>query len=290
MLRSLKDLEHYTVTATDGEVGKVVNFFLDDERWVVRYLVVETGGPSGPPRVLISPIFFRSVNWATHTFGLALTKEKVKNSPSIDLDRPVSRQHERDYYGYYGYPHYWGYLEPWGSSPYPALFAVRNEGKGKEEPAEHYKEVPGDVHLRSVNEVRGYHIQGTDHAIGHIEDFIVDDESWEIRYLVIDTKKWWFGKKVLVAPDWASRVSWPERTVYVDLARDAIEKSPEWNPTEAFRREYETRLYEHYGRPGYWSSNRARTPVVGSRGTPSSPSHEESTPSEVAKGTRDKDR
>ena len=88
MLRSLKDLEHYTVTAIDGAVGSVVNFLLDDERWVVRYLIVRTGGPAGPPRVLISPIFFRRVDWTTHTFGLALTMEKVRNSPSItSIDR-----------------------------------------------------------------------------------------------------------------------------------------------------------------------------------------------------------
>ena len=105
-------------------------------------------------------MFFRKADWATHSFGLALTKDKVKNSPSIDVDRPVSRQHERDYYGYYGYPHYWGYLQPWGASPYPALFGPSN--KGKREPVDHYKEAPGDVHLRSANEVRGYHIQGSD--------------------------------------------------------------------------------------------------------------------------------
>ena len=273
MLRSLKDLEHYTVTAIDGAVGSVVNFLLDDERWVVRYLIVRTGGPAGPPRVLISPIFFRRVDWTTHTFGLALTMEKVRNSPSIDVDRPVSRQHERDYYGYYGYPHYWGYLEPWGTSPYPALFAASNEGK--REPAEPHKEAPGDVHLRSASEVRGYRVQGSDDAIGHIDDFIVDDESWEVRYLVIDTKNWWPGKKVLVAPHWASRVGWPERKVYVELAREEIEKSPEWNPAEAINREYETRLYDYYGRPVYWFSNRAGAQVVGSRGTPSNPRPEE---------------
>ena len=288
MLRSLKALEHHTVTATDGDVGSVVNFLLDDERWVVRYLVVQTSGPSGPPRVLISPMFFRNVDWEARTFRLALSKDKIRNSPNIDTDRPVSRQHERDYYGYYGYPHYWGYLQPWANSPYPALFAVSDPRK--EEPVEHYREPPGDVHLRSASEVRGYHIQGTDDAIGHVEDFIVDDESWEVRYLVIDTKNWWFGKKVLVAPHWAKRVSWPERKVYVDLTRDAIEKSPEWNPQEAIKREYEARLCEHYGRPGYWSSSDAGARVVGSAGSTSSQSCEGAARSAAPEKTRRKDR
>lgn len=254
MLRSLKDLERYRVNATDGDVGSVVNFLLDDERWVVRYLVVETGGVIGRPQVLISPISFRQVEWSTHRFTLALTMDKVKNSPNLDVDKPVSRQHERDYYGYYGYPYYWGYLAPWGMSASPALLAAGRRG---EERSAHSEAATGDVHLRSVREVRGYHIQGTDEAIGHVDDFIVDDETWEIRYVVVDTSNWWIGKKVLVAPHWASRVSWETRKVYLDLPRQAIKDSPEWDPTAGVNREYETRLYDYYGRPAYWSpSNR----------------------------------
>jgi hypothetical protein len=250
MLRSLRDLERYRVNASDGDVGRVVNFLLDDERWIVRYLVVETGGVLGRPRVLISPISFRQVEWSTHCFSLALTMDKVKHSPSLDTDKPVSRQHERDYYGYYGYPYYWGYLAPWGMSASPALLAA---GKRSEEPSAHSEEATGDVHLRSVREVRGYHIQGTDEAIGHVDDFIVDDETWAIRYLVVDTSNWWIGKKVLVAPHWASRVSWETRKVYLELSRQAIKDGPEWNPTAGVNREYETRLYDYYGRPAYWS-------------------------------------
>jgi hypothetical protein len=250
MLRSLKALERYRVNATDGDVGSVVNFLLDDERWIVRYLVVETGGVLGRPRVLISPISFRQVEWSTHSFSLALTIDKVKNSPSLDADKPVSRQHERDYYGYYGYPYYWGYLAPWGMSASPALLAA---GKRSQEAIAHSEGATDDVHLRSVREVRGYHIQGIDESIGHVDDFIVDDETWQIRYLVVDTSNWWFGKRVLVAPYWASRVSWEERKVYLDMSRQAIKDSPAWNADAGVNREYETRLYDYYGRPTYWS-------------------------------------
>ena len=109
MLRSLNELEHYKVNATDGDIGSVVNFLLDDQRWVVRYLVVETGGLLGGHRVLISPISFSRAEWSTRSIHVALTIEKVKDSPSVDVDKPVSRQHEQDYYRYYGYPYYWGY-------------------------------------------------------------------------------------------------------------------------------------------------------------------------------------
>jgi hypothetical protein len=124
MFRSLKDLEEYTIGATDGDVGSVVNFLLDDERWVVRYLVAKTGGIFGGRQVLISPISFRQADWSTRRFYLALTVDKIRNSPSFDLDKPVSRQHELDHFAYYGYPRYWGYRGLWGMGTNPGYLAA----------------------------------------------------------------------------------------------------------------------------------------------------------------------
>jgi sporulation protein YlmC with PRC-barrel domain len=109
-----------------------------------------------------------------------------------------------------------------------------------------------DPHLRSVREVTGYHIQGTDGEIGHVDDLIVDDTTWAIRYLVIDTRNWWLDRKVLVAPHWADRISWDVRKVYVNLKREQVKHSPEWHPDAPVNREYEARLYDYYGRPTYW--------------------------------------
>ena len=254
MLRSLKDLERYAVSASDGDIGSVVNFLFDDERWTTRYLVVDSGGFLTEGRVLISPLFFREADWTTRRFHLALTKDKVKNSPSINADKPVSRQHERDYYGYYGYPYYWSYGGLWGMWPYPGSFKPGTWQTEQAARAAAARIETDDVHLRSVNEVRGYHIQGSDDTIGHVEDFIVDDETWEIRYLVIDTSNWWFGKKVLVAPQWTTRVSWSEHKVYVDMTRQQIKDSPDWNASSAIDRDFETRLYDYYGRPVYWKA------------------------------------
>jgi hypothetical protein len=251
LLRSLKDLEHYTVTVADGDVGDARNFLIDDERWAIRYLILETSGLFDGHQVLISPVSFREVDWATRRFHLALTKAKVNNSPSVDTEKPVSRQHENDYFRYYGYAPYWGYSGLWGIGDYPGLLATE---LWHETAVEHSTE-SGDIHLRSAAELRGYHVQGLDEAVGHIEDFIVDDATWEVRYLVIDTSDWWFGKKVLVAPRWTKRISWEDRTVYVDLSRDAVKKSPQWDASETINREYETRLYDYYGRPQYWDKD-----------------------------------
>jgi hypothetical protein len=260
MLRSLNDLERYKVSATDGEVGSTADFLFDDQQWVIRYLVVETAGLFGGPRVLISPISFGKANWLTRRFHVALTSDKIKNSPSVDADKPVSRQHERDYYEYYTYPYYWGATGLWGVGGYPGVLA----GAGwKATPSEHTDDSAADVHLRSAGEVRGYHVHGTDESIGHVEDYIVDDETWAVRYLVIDTRNWWFGKRVIVAPQWATRVDWAERNVYVDKTREALKNSPEWNGTDAINREYEGRLYDHFEQPVYWDDGLRSQPAPG---------------------------
>lgn len=251
LLRSLKDLEGYTVSATNGDVGKVKNFLLDDEHWTVRYLVVDTKSFMDGRDLLITPISFGQTEWSTSRFNVNLTMEKIQHCPSADTDKPVSRQHEEDYARYYGYPTYWGNSGLWGMGAYPSLL---NGIEPETTVTKDLERAFYDMHLRSAQEVRGYHVEGTDQAIGHIEDFIVDDETWEIRYLVIDTSNWWFGgKKVLVAPHWASQISWEEKKVYVEMSRESVKNSPEWNPSEPINRDYETHLYDYFRRPAYWA-------------------------------------
>lgn len=260
MLRSLKDLERYEVGASDGDLGRVANFLLDDEHWAIRYLVVETGAFFKSRRVLVSPISFRQADWSTRRFHVGLTMDKIKSSPSVDLDRPVCRQNEHDQALYYDYPFYWGYIGLWGQGPSPGLMAA---GAKMEARAPH-SDKPNDVHLRSVNEVLRYHVHASDGQMGHVDDFIIDDESWEVRYLVVQTSHIWFGKKVLVAASWASRISWEGEAIYVDLTRDTIKACPAWDASAPINREYEAQLYDYYGRPAYWNG----MPEPSPRGAP----------------------
>jgi hypothetical protein len=247
MLRSLLALERYTVTATDGDIGKVVDFLLDDERWVIRYLVVDADRFLERRSVLISPISFGSADWTTRRFNVMLTTAKVNKSPGIETDLPVSRQFEKNLHQYYGYPYYWGSSGLWGMGPYPRLLMTGPVNVPTSEAANG----SGDAHLRSANEVHGYHVQGSDRAIGHVDEFLIDDETWAVRYLAIDTRNWWYGRKVLVAPPWASRVSWAERKVYFDRPRQKIKDAPEWDGKLPLTRDYEARLHEYFEQPTY---------------------------------------
>jgi len=245
MLSKAKTLEGCKLDGLDGEIGKVKEFYFDDRHWTIRYLVAETGTWLIGRQVLISPYALVSVNKGEQNIAVNLTKKQIEDSPSLDSDEPVSRQFEQAYYGHYGWPMYWGGPYAWG--PYP--FIERDSEKWKENTQDEKK---GDAHLRSTYGVSGHHIQALDGELGHVQDFIIDDETWAIRYLIVDTHNWWPGKKVLVSPQWIERVSWGERKVFVNLSRDAIKHSPEYTDESLPTRDYETGLHRHYNRQGYW--------------------------------------
>jgi len=252
MLRNAKDLHGFTIRATDGEIGTVDQFYFDDETWAVRYLTVDTGGWLGGRLVLISPIsVLGQPDWQSKRLDVSLTKKQVENSPDINTHQPVSRQHEIDYFGYYGYPFYWGGSGLWGAEPYPAGLAVR-AGPLMEAATAHTGKRTDDSHLRSAQVVTGYFIEASDGEIGHLDGFVFDDETWAIRYIEVATRNWWPGKKVLVSPAWIKRMSWADSKVYVGLLRETIKHGPEYIESVPITREYENRLYSHYGLPPYW--------------------------------------
>ena len=264
VLRLMDELRGYTLGALDGDIGSVSDFFFDDEHWVVRYLVVDTGGWLSGRRVLISPIALGEADWQAERLSVALTREQIERSPGIDTHKPVSRRHEAEYAGYYGWPYYWGGGGLWGPYAYPYQMtmavpppaAAVQPGQGDDAAEAEEPEDPEDAHLRSASEVAGftgYRIRALDDEIGHVADFILDDETWAVRYLVVDTGTWLPGKKVLIAPQWIARVSWEQAQVDVDLPRAAIERSPEFDPSMPVNRQYEARLYDFYGRPVYWA-------------------------------------
>ncbi len=255
MLRNVDDLNGFAITATDGAIGEVEDFYFDDQLWVIRYLVVNTGTWLSSRQVLISPISIKQVDRATNQVYVNLTMEQVKRSPDVDTQKPVSRQHETAYFDYYGYPYYWGGPYLWGAAAYPAALTPPPMTAAQTESgvaARQSKQEEHNVHLRSTREVTGYHIEAVDGEIGHVKDFIVDDDSWAVRYLVVDTSNWWFGKKVLLAPQWIERVSWTESKVFVGVSREAVKNSPEYDEGALISREYEAKLYNSHGRRGYW--------------------------------------
>jgi hypothetical protein len=250
MLMNTKHLKDFVIRATDGELGTVEDCYFDDETWAIRYLVVNTGSWLNGREVLISPISVVATDWQAKRLDVSLTKERVEKSPDIHRHKPVSRQHEAEFSGYYGYPYYWGGPNMWGAAYYPG--AVCTVPSPNETRADRFQRESADSHLRSVNAVNGYYIAAADGEVGHVDGFVLDDEAWAIRYMEVATRNWLPGKKVLVSPAWIERVSWVDSKVYVGVTVDAIKTAPYYVVSRPIARDYEEQLHSHYGRPPYW--------------------------------------
>jgi PRC-barrel domain protein len=231
MLLRVGELQDYKILAKNGEIGHVEQLYFDDQTWAVKYIVVDIGNWLSGRTVLISPTAIIEANPGGKNIHTALTREQIEDGPATYTHKPVASQHPTDYSVYLGWPSYY-----WGLT-------------GLEDTA--FKE-ENDPHLRSTKVVGRYHIMALDGEIGHIEDFIVDDQTWTIRYAVADTRNWWPGKKVLLATEWILFVSWAESNAYVSLQRDRIIDAPEFDPTQPLTRDYEIKLYAHYKQSPYW--------------------------------------
>lgn len=244
MLLPAKEFKKLKLQAIDGDIGKAQEFYFDDHHWTVRYLVADTGEWLRDRQVLLSPYALKPADLTKRVLPVNLTKKQIEESPSLDAHQPVSRQFELQYYRFYDWPYYAIGSSAWGNSP----FIMRSS---KEWDTYTKQKESWDPHLRSTMDITGYHIQALDGEIGHVEDFIIDEENWSIRYLVVDTKNWWNGKNLLVSLKWIEKISWEDSKVFINLTRDAIKKSPEYKP-ETLNRDYEEKLHNHYDKQGYW--------------------------------------
>jgi hypothetical protein len=239
MLSKAKTLVGYKLQGLDGEIGTAKDFYFDDRYWTIRYLVADTGEWLVSRQVLISPHSLVGVDNVGGSIAVKLTKTEIEHSPALNRDKPVSRQFEQEYAVFFGSPMYWGFPQEPGA---------------KAESGEPVKK-HADPDLRSTHDVSGHHVEAVDGEIGHVEDFLIDDQTWAIRYLIVDTKDWLPGKKVLISPKWIERVSWSEKQVVVGLKRKAIEQAPEYTDSPAPTRDQEIALHRHYDRSGYWDDD-----------------------------------
>lgn len=271
MLFGMKELVGFELAARDGETGHVRGAYFDDEHWVVRHLVVETGSWLSGRDVLISPHSIENIDRARRRIQANLSRQQIEDAPDIDTDRPVSRQQEISYYDYYNYPYYWGGVGLWGMAAYPmagaGLAVTPGNGGLPKEAAEMAaaQKAAGDPHLRSSSEVIGYHIEAIDGDIGHIDDFLFEERSWAIRYAVVDTRNWLPGRLVLIAPRMIENVVWSKGEVHVNLTREAVKSSPPYERSRQLSEEEDDRVQRHYDDWSIRSGTDGRTRGAGAQ-------------------------
>jgi hypothetical protein len=256
MIRNASVINGYTIAASDGQLGFVSDFLFDDATWSIRWLVVDTGNWLFGRKVLLPPAVLGRLDPKEHVFSVRLTMLQVKDSPDIDTERPVSRQMETNIYDYYGWDPYWsvgagmggyGYMGGYGSLAGVGVLASPMGFRGREQQIAEIQRTHDDLHLRSIKAVTGYHVHGTDGEIGHVEDFLLEDADWSIHYLVIDTKNWWPGKKVLISPRSAREIDWRHKLVNLSVNRQRVKDSPQYDSTTIVDRGFEERFHQHYG-------------------------------------------
>jgi sporulation protein YlmC with PRC-barrel domain len=257
MLRVASALMGYAVMASDGAIGTVRDLLFDDRTWKLSWLVVDTGGWLTGRKVLVHPSAVGSPDDTQRQVPVALTRALVKASPDILSDAPVSLQMEEGIRNYFGWSPYWDGndfgIGAMGSSLMPAPDS-RTPDPGavvqQESPRTGARLDDGDPHLRSIAAVKGYHIHASDGSIGHVEDFVIDDAAWDIRYLIIDTANWWPGEHVLMSPLAVQKVSWGHSQIRLNVSRAKVKAGPAWKPFDAIDPAFEARLRSHYFWPG----------------------------------------
>lgn len=260
MLRTAKKLERCELRARDGKIGHVDDFLFDDVQWRIRYMVVDTGTWLDSRRVLIAPVALGAPEFERHMIPVDLTREQVRNSPLLENVAPLTRDQEARLVQYYNWPTYWtsGFADPGFVPPMmPVDFEAAGGGERGRFPGRPRDEAahgaptaaPEAHHTRSMRNVATYNVEATDGAVGRVDDFLIDDRTWDVRYLVVSTRHLLPGKKVLVAPPWIENVCWEEARVQVRLTRAAIKGSPAYDPNEPLSSEYTSNLHDHYGQP-----------------------------------------
>jgi len=259
MLRNASAIHGYAIAASDGHLGTVSDFLFDDASWLVRWLVVDTGTWLSGRKVLLPAFALGHLDPEKREFSVRLTMQQVKDSPNIDTKRSVSRQMETSIYNYYGWSPYWnaglymggyGYGYGYGGGAIGPLSA--RESMRRDEDIAASRRNDDDPHLRSTEAIAGYHLHASDGEIGHVEDFLVEDADWSIHYLIIDTKNWWPGKRVLVSPRSVTQIDWTNSLVKIDVDRQTVKASPAYDASATVDRDYERNFHSYYDgiRPG----------------------------------------
>ncbi|MCC6453594.1 MAG: PRC-barrel domain-containing protein [Caldilineaceae bacterium] len=295
MLRRAYGLIGAKIHAIDGEMGHVDDFYFDDLEWTVRYMIVRTGSWFSEKQVMLSPAVIRDVVWEEEAMYVDLTQDQVKNSPDLDMEKPITREQEMELASYYRWPTYWpagavtgiGTMGAPGAGIFPPGAPVADM-PGTDVPSEIATDIFStdisnasllnqevsntaetktaaelrraaqaeglDHYIHGIKEITGYHIAATDGDIGHVDDFFIDEESWQINYLLVETGGWLTGRKVLISPKWITEISWTDSDVRVKATREQVKNSPEYDPhgTGIIDRRYESDLHTHYGFPPYW--------------------------------------
>ncbi len=242
MKRSIKDLKDYTIKAKDGTEGKVKDFLFDEEAWIIRYLHADFGNWLKSKKILLPRVFLGTPKWKEENFPVEITKDMIEKGPGIDEHMPVSREYEAELMKYYNLDPYWPY-----TYSAPAGGGLFFPPRPLNVPPKSVNEEDLNTSLRSFKEVKGYDIRTEEEKIGHVDDMIVDDEDWQIVYMVVEINGWLsMSKKVLISIEWLEEISYVENEIKISMTPEKLKKAPQYNTDIDLSQEEEKKMYDFY--------------------------------------------
>jgi len=250
MLRTSRNLMEIVIQAEDGEIGRCNDFLVDETSWFIRYMVADTRKWLPGRKVLIPPNALGTPDWDLKHIPVRMTREEIKQSPSLDEDAPVSRRYEKRYHSHFGWRPYWLGLAAWGAEPNPYPISETQPQVFEAETD------PEKTHLRSMKELRGYTVRAEEEDVGHLDECMVDVPDWIVRYLVVDISKWYQLKrrKILIIPEAVTDIDFIERQIRTNIMREDMKNCPEFDAEATLDREFELVLHDYYGWPRYWET------------------------------------
>ena len=247
MLRSMKEVLGYEILSLDGRAGRVDDFIFDIDTWQVRYLVADLGNWLEPRKVLISSDICDRPKWEARILPVAMSREQIRFSPEIS--RHNVREFQENHLPAEERPE-WNFYRV-GEVPHLITIPMPTEKNARFTESRRVRMVLDKPELRAVGRVIGYHIRARNDDAGLIDDFIVDDEQWTIRYLIGAIRKIFPGRKVLFAPVWVNSIDAEKETVQLGLKPEALFDGPEYEPSDPVNRQIEEVIYDYHGRPKY---------------------------------------
>lgn len=241
-IRGIASITGFSILAKDGEIGRVSDLYFDNQQWVARYLIIDTGEWLAGRQLLLPPMAIQSIDWDNKSIFLNLSKDQIEASPAIAFGEQITQQWERDLFANLGWSGYWNGDKLWGKNDVPdASFRPSVEIAGQDTPIEQ-----PSSHLTRAVEVIGYRVQGLDDGLGNISDLLVDDHSWEIRWMMVDTRPWWFGGNVLVNIKAIDRMATDTKSIHVNLTKEEVRDCPELQIGETLTIQEEQDLMENH--------------------------------------------
>jgi sporulation protein YlmC with PRC-barrel domain len=197
---SAKSLTGYSIQATDGSIGKVVELYFDDTTWVIRYVVVDVAHWLFHKKVLVSPEALGKPVVKGRYIPASITRDQVRRSPRVQTDMPVALQDQALLHAHYGWEYYWA-AEALMANPDLFIPPPKNE-EGK----------PFDPHLRATRVVVGHRVWTENGPVGRVEDFSIEFEKWTVRHLVMRSDE---GNLICLLPSEVTHISVEDTLVFV---------------------------------------------------------------------------